>query len=57
MRQELTAPALWLGVRSKRAAPGFLHHPDRGTQYCADYRQLVAQFAMQASMSRKGKLL
>jgi putative transposase len=55
MTQDLTARALWRAVRSKRPAPGLIHHSDRGTQYCADdYRKLVAQFGMQASMSRKG---
>lgn len=55
MTQDLTAQALWRAVRSKRPAPGLIHHSDRGTQYCADdYRKLVAQFGMQASMSRKG---
>jgi len=55
MTQDLTAQALWRAVRSKRPAPGLIHHSDRGTQYCADdYRKLLAQFGMQASMSRKG---
>ena len=55
MTQDLTAQALWRAVRSKRPALGLIHHSDRGTQYCADdYRKLVAQFGMQASMSRKG---
>ena len=55
MTQDLTAQALWRAVRSKRPPPGLIHHSDRGTQYCADdYRKLVAQFGMVASMSRKG---
>lgn len=55
MTQDLTTQALWRAVRSKRPAPGLIHHSDRGTQYCADdYRKLVAQFGMQESMSRKG---
>ena len=55
MTQDLTAQALWRAVRSKRPAPGLIHHSDRGAQYCADdYRKLVAQLGMQASMSRKG---
>ncbi|QYF93575.1 IS3 family transposase [Massilia sp. PAMC28688] len=55
MTQDLTAQALWRAVRSKRPAAGLIHHSDRGTQYCADdYRKLVEQFGMQASMSRKG---
>jgi transposase InsO family protein len=55
MTQGLTAQALWKAVRNKRPAPGLIHHSDRGSQYCAhDYRQLIEQFAMRASMSRKG---
>lgn len=35
--------------------PGLILHSDRGSQYCADdYRKLVDQFGMTASMSRKG---
>lgn len=55
MTQDLTAQALWRAVRNKRPPPGLIHHSDRGSQYCADdYRKLVKQFGMQASMSRKG---
>jgi len=55
MTQDLTAQALWRAVRNKRPAPGLIHHSVRGTQYCADdYRKLIEQFGMQASMSRKG---
>ena len=32
-----------------------IHHSDRGSQYCAhDYRQMLDQFGMRASMSRRG---
>jgi transposase InsO family protein len=55
MTQALTAQALWRAATNKRPAPGLIHHSDRGSQYCAhDYRKLVEQFGMQASMSRKG---
>jgi len=55
MTQGLTAQALWRAVRNKRPAPGLIHHSDRGSQYCAhDYQDLVKQFGMKASMSRKG---
>lgn len=55
MTQGLTAQALWRAVCSKRPQHGLIHHSDRGSQYCAhDYRRLVEQFGMQASMSRKG---
>jgi putative transposase len=55
MTQGLTAQALWRAVRNKRPQQGLIHHSDRRSQYCAhDYRNLVEQFGMQASMSRKG---
>ena len=55
MTQALTAQALWRAATAKRPAPGLIHHSDRGSQYCAhDYRKLVEQFGMKASMSRKG---
>jgi putative transposase len=55
MTQELTGRALFRAVQQKRPAAGLIHHSDRGSQYCAhDYRKLLAQFGMQASMSRRG---
>ena len=38
-----------------RAAPGLVHHSDRGVQYASrDYIQLLQDHAIQISMSRKG---
>ncbi|WP_371876388.1 IS3 family transposase [Pseudoduganella chitinolytica] len=55
MTQDLTTQALWRAVSYKRPAPGLIHHSDRGSQYCAHaYQELVAQFGMRASMSRRG---
>jgi putative transposase len=55
MTQDLTGQALFLAVQQKRPMPGLIHHSDRGSQYCAhDYRKLVDQFGMKASMSRRG---
>ena len=55
MTQDLTARALFREVQQRRPAPGLIHHSDRGSQYCAlAYRQILDQFGMQASMSRKG---
>ena len=55
MTQELTGQALFRAVQQKRPMPGLIHHSDRGSQYCAhDYRKLVDQFEMKASMSRRG---
>jgi transposase InsO family protein len=42
-------------MRSKKPAKGLILHSDRGSQYCSHkYRQQVAQFGLQVSMSRKG---
>jgi len=55
MTQELTGRALFRAVQQKRPAAGLIHHSDRGSQYCAlDYRKLLEQFGMVASMSRRG---
>lgn len=55
MTQDLTGKALFRAIQRKRPAPGLIHHSDRGSQYCAHaYRALVAQFGLQASMSRRG---
>lgn len=55
MTQALTGQALFRAVRQKRPPAGLIHHSDRGSQYCAhDYRALLDQFKLTASMSRKG---
>lgn len=55
MTQELVEQAFFRAVRTKRPAAGLIHHSDRGSQYCAhEYRKLLEQFGMQASMSRRG---
>jgi transposase InsO family protein len=55
MTQELVSQALWHAMRSKKPAKGLILHSDRGSQYCSHkYRQQVAQFGLQVSMSRKG---
>ena len=55
MTQELTGRAIFLASQQKRPAAGLIHHSDRGSQYCAhDYRKLIKQFGMVASMSRRG---
>ena len=55
MTQDLTGRALFRAVQQKRPAAGLIHHSDRGSQYCSlDYRKLLKQFGMRASMSRRG---
>ena len=55
MTQELTARALCRAVPQQRPPQGLIHHADRGSQYGAhDYRALVDQFGLRASMSCQG---
>ena len=55
MTQEATSRALFRAVQQKRPTAGIILHSDRGSQYCShDYRKLLEQFGMRASMSRKG---
>lgn len=53
--KNLVSESLFRAVAAKRPAKGLIHHSDRGSQYCAlQYRKVLEQFGMKASMSRKG---
>ena len=55
MTRNLIAQSLIRAVSAKRPQPGLIHHSDRGSQYCShEYIQVLDQFGIQASMSRKG---
>lgn len=55
MKKQLTLDALSMAYWRRKPLPGLLHHSDRGSQYaCHDYRKLLIQYDMVASMSRKG---
>jgi transposase InsO family protein len=55
MDTTLATDALTMAVTQRQPAPGLLHHSDRGVQYAAqEYRTLLAQHGMVASMSRRG---
>ena len=55
MTRHLVMRALFRAASLRRSAPGLIVHSDRGSQYCShEYRALVTQFGMQASMSRRG---
>jgi len=55
LTKNLVNESLLKGVTNKHPEKGLTHHSDRGSQYCAyEYRGLLAQFKMQASMSGKG---
>lgn len=55
MTKTLIAQSLFRGVAEKRPPKGLIHHSDRGSQYCSyEYRKILDQFGMVASMSRRG---
>ena len=55
MTKNLVSRSLFKAVSAKRPEKGLVHHSDRGSQYCAhDYRKLLDQLGMKASMSRRG---
>jgi putative transposase len=54
LRSNLVTEALERAWRSRRPAPGLLHHSDRGIQYASErFRRLLQRFGASASMSRK----
>lgn len=55
LTRELVKESLKRSVWIKGPNANLIHHSDRGTQYCShDYRQMLNQFNMLISMSRKG---
>jgi putative transposase len=55
MTKELVIDALRMARFRCKPKAGLMHHSDRGSQYCShDYRALLAEYGMVASMSRKG---
>jgi putative transposase len=55
MTKNLVAQSLFRAVAAKRPTSGLIHHSDRGSQYCShEYRKLLDQFGMRASMSGTG---
>ena len=55
MTKHLVRESLLKAIRTRHPDKGLLHHSDRGSQYCAhDFRNLLKQHGMIASMSRKG---
>jgi putative transposase len=55
LTQALTTAALTRAVAHRRPAHGVVHHTDRGSQYAAtQYRELLAEHGLTASMSRRG---
>ena len=58
LERTLVMDALRMAYRRRRPGKGLIHHSDRGSQYASeDYRNLLKDYGMQMSMSRKGELL
>jgi len=55
LTKNLVSQSLIRAVEAKRPAKGLIHHSDRGSQYCShEYRNILDQFGLTVSMSRKG---
>jgi len=55
LTRNLVSQSLFRAVAARRPAKGLLRHSDRGSQYCShEYRSLLGQFGLEASMSWKG---
>ena len=53
--RQLVIDALRIAVSNRHPPPGLLHHSDRGSQYASsDYQELLNEYGMTCSMSRKG---
>jgi putative transposase len=53
--EALVEQAARMALAHRQPEPGLLHHSDRGSQYtAATYRELLDQYGIIRSMSRKG---
>jgi transposase InsO family protein len=54
LEDDLSLAALRMALESRRPAPGWVHHSDRGSQYASsDYTDLLKSRGCRISMSRK----
>ncbi len=55
LERTLVVDALRMAYRRRRPGKGLIHHSNRGSQYASEhYRNLLKDYGMQMSMSRKG---
>ncbi len=55
MPAELVCQALQMAIGQRGVSPGLIVHSDRGSQYASEpHRELLGQYGLTASMSRKG---
>ena len=53
--KNLVEESLIRAILNRRPEKGLIHHSDRGSQYCSrEYRKIIDQYGVIASMSRKG---
>lgn len=55
MKEELVQNALLMALGRRNPKGELIHHSDRGSQYAgSNYRDLLSQYGLKVSMSRKG---
>ncbi len=55
LTKNLVSQSLFQAIVAKRPPQGLIHHSDRGSQYCSyEFRNILEQYGLTASMSRKG---
>ncbi|MBL4759281.1 MAG: DDE-type integrase/transposase/recombinase [Mariprofundaceae bacterium] len=55
MTRKLVMDGLSMAFWRRKPSKGCIHHSDRGSRYCSDdFQQLLKQYGMVCSMSRKG---
>ncbi|OYQ34362.1 IS3 family transposase [Niveispirillum lacus] len=55
MKKDLAITNLQRAIATRRPKPSFVHHSDRGNQYCSDeYQKILKAHGMEISMSGKG---
>ena len=55
MNAQLVCDALIMAIWQRKPKAGLIHHSDRGSQYASrQFRQLLTQYEVTGSMSRKG---
>jgi putative transposase len=55
LTRNLVSQSLFKAIAAKRPLEGLIHHSDRGSQYCShEFRNILEQYGLTASMSRKG---
>lgn len=58
LNRQLCLDALQMALRRREPAEGLIHHSDRGSWYAnGDYQQMLEEFGIECSMSRKGTCL